>query len=73
MQRHWSKAVTDYLRHVCSYNWVPIEAVMEHFMLTRGQLQIIIGGNHRMSVRMSPANVEQIRGMRSVNSRTHGR
>jgi hypothetical protein len=71
----WSKAISEYLRGDCQYQWIPIDQVLRYFEISRSVLDGVI--NERMTVRSVSREVdgvtlvtEEIKGNRSTRSTT---
>ena len=56
--RHWSQEVTFFLRTTHRYQWIDVQLPLTTYGLSRQQLQNITQDNVRMSVRVTPDEVE---------------
>ncbi len=70
VQRLWSQALSHFLRRVNHYRWVPESTVLEHFRLSKAQLERILAGNDRFQLQDQSDGSRLIRGLKSVRSAT---
>ncbi len=70
IQRQWSQALSHYLRRENHNRWVPESTVLEHFRLSKAQLERILDGNDRFQLQDQSDGSRLIRGLKSVRSAT---